>query len=302
MRITRKIGLAFACGGALFISACSASETASQAPGAEATAAANLPQGPTPEYAQKDGDTYMYVGAVTDEEKKQGEIAPVVSFRNLGLRGEVQRLERVGDNGVGIGTFECSAPCRVAKRTDLYGNITRQAVEPTTILAAAFRDAANGLMEVVKDRNVIGRENVSQPNVSVQNPSLSQLPTSASGFRQPDFAGRDRRYSMYRTRILEGLRDEGANFAGHYTIIRIGCGTGCTFNFVADRATGEVSDLPYGGEEQQMLTLRHSVASNTLNASWLADGLCMVQQARWTGTTFAISGEPMSSPDSSCSS
>lgn len=294
--------MALACGGTLLVSGCSASDTASQFPGTEATAAANLAQGLIPEYAQKDGDTYMYVGAVTDEEKKQGKVAPVVSFRNLGLRGEVQRLQIVGDNGLSVGTVECSAPCRVAKNSDLYGNITRQAVEPTSILAAAFRDAANGLMEVATSLNALERDNVSQPNPRSMVSVPTQLPTSSIAFHQPDFAGRDQNYSKYRTKILESLRVDGANFADHYTIIRIGCGTGCTFNFIADRATGRLSDLPYGGEEQQMLTLRHSVASNTLDASWFADGVCMVQQARWTGTTFTMSAEPMSSPNSSCSS
>lgn len=302
MSITRKIGLALACGAALVVSACSASNTASQVPEAEATAAANSPQGPTPEYAQKDGDTYMYVGIVTEEENKLGKMAPVVSYRNLGFHGDVQRLELVGDNGESLAMVECSTPCRVAKITDALGNVTRQAVEPTSIQGAAFRDAANGLMEIARDQNATGRENVSQPNASVQNSTFTQLPTSGGGFRQPDFTGRDRNYSMYRTRILEGMRDEGANFAGHYTIIQLGCGTGCTFNFLADRKTGKVSDLPYGGEEQQMLTLRHSVNSNILNATWFADGVCQVQQARWTGATFAINGEPLSSPESSCNS
>jgi hypothetical protein len=206
----------------------------------------------------------------------------------------------VGDNGVGIATVECSSPCRVAKLIDINQNSNRQAVEPTSILSAAFRDAANGLMDVVKDQNVL--EQISSPKSagSIQNPPSAPSPIISSGFRQPDFAGRDRKLSMYRTRILEGLRDEGANFAGHYTIIRMGCGTGCTSNTLADRVSGEVSYLPYGGEEMQMLTLRHSVTSNTIDASWFADGVCMVQQASWTGATFAFGKEPRSSPDSSC--
>src|SRR5271157_5772624 len=51
--------------------------------------------------------------------------------------------------------------------------------------------------------------------------------------RLPDFRGRDKKSSMFRTRIIEGMGD-GANFAGKYNVIQIGCGTGCRSYPVAD--------------------------------------------------------------------
>lgn len=300
MKINIKVCLAYGLIGANLLTACSSEDGEGQIEVDEATAAGNQAYAPTPEYSQKDGDTYVYVGDLSDEERQQGKSATVVSFRNLGLLGDVHTLEIIGDNDASMGTFECSAPCRVGKRTDVYGRVTREAVERDTILAAAFRDAANGLMEVAIDRRLeeVGSTSYSFGSASGSGPN--QPSQSASGFRHPDFKGRDREFSMYRTRIVEGMREEGANFAGNFTIIRIGCGTGCTFNLAANRATGEVHDLPYGGEEQQMLSLRHSVDSNIVNASWFADGACVTQRARWTGSGFQVDGDPKSSLESVC--
>jgi len=80
-----------------------------------------------------------------------------------------------------------------------------------------------------------------------QNPS-GGLPTDRvfqGQVRLPDFAGRDRKYASFRTRIREGM-STGPDFAGHYAIIQLGCGTGCSFVLVGDVATGQVYDFPYG--------------------------------------------------------
>ena len=43
---------------------------------------------------------------------------------------------------------------------------------------------------------------------------------------------------LYRTRIREQLQEEGINFAGHYTIAVMGCGTGCSISAVVDARNG----------------------------------------------------------------
>ena len=43
----------------------------------------------------------------------------------------------------------------------------------------------------------------------------------------------------FRTRIRDGAK-EGPNFAGHYTVIIIGCGTECASFVIVDAATGRV--------------------------------------------------------------
>lgn len=65
---------------------------------------------------------------------------------------------------------------------------------------------------------------------------------------------RDQRY--YRTVIREGAKSQ-VEFAGHYTVPRFGCGTGCTAFYIVDSATGRVydgfgiSDLPMHWIEKQ---------------------------------------------------
>lgn len=72
--------------------------------------------------------------------------------------------------------------------------------------------------------------------------------------RLPEFNGRDKKYKNYRTRIRNGL-NEGPNFAGHYSVVQIGCGTGCSFAFIADNQTGQVFDFPRGGEDNMYMQL-----------------------------------------------
>lgn len=83
----------------------------------------------------------------------------------------------------------------------------------------------------------------------------------------PDFRGRDREYNNFRTRIRDGMKD-GPNFAGHYTVIQIGCGTGCSFVIVADNKTGKPQGFPRGGEDNMYLTLSFEKRSRLLAAQW----------------------------------
>jgi hypothetical protein len=115
----------------------------------------------------------------------------------------------------------------------------------------------------------------------------------------PDFAGRDKKFAYLRSRIAAGLK-EGANFSNHYTIIQIGCGSGCTNNLLVDRATGEVHEMPWGGEYQQMLTFKYSVRSNLITVTWTSSGNCFSQRARWTGNDFAIRTAPSVVADTEC--
>lgn len=120
-------------------------------------------------------------------------------------------------------------------------------------------------------------------------------------YQTPDFAGRERAYSHLRTRILEGMR-EGANFSGHYTIVRIGCGSGCSNNLLVNRRTGHIHPIPFGGEQQQMLTFRHSVRSDVLTATWTDYETCNSQQVRWNGSGFEARSSPRVVSEALCRS
>jgi len=49
----------------------------------------------------------------------------------------------------------------------------------------------------------------------------------------------DRKAKEYQTALREGAQ-KGPNFAGHYTIVPIGCGSGCTKIAVVDAGNGKV--------------------------------------------------------------
>ena len=94
----------------------------------------------------------------------------------------------------------------------------------------------------------------------------------------PDFRGRDREFSSFRTRIRDGMR-EGPNFAGRYTLIQIGCGAGCSFVILADNQTGRPVSFPRGGEEHMYLSLDYRRDSRLVAAQWLDNGTskCVVE-------------------------
>ena len=64
--------------------------------------------------------------------------------------------------------------------------------------------------------------------------------------------------NTYRTVLRRGM-EEGVNFAGKYTIVTIGCGTGCMQHFVVDRETGKVMD-----KLQSSMRARYSIDSRLL--------------------------------------
>lgn len=59
----------------------------------------------------------------------------------------------------------------------------------------------------------------------------------------PDFINKFRKYCSYRLAIVSNMRD-GVNFAGNMAIVDIGCGTECSFSYVADLRTGKIYPTP----------------------------------------------------------
>lgn len=115
----------------------------------------------------------------------------------------------------------------------------------------------------------------------------------------PDFVGRDKGFANFRTRISNEMRT-GPNFAGHYAIVEIGCGTGCRFAFVGDVATGKMYQFPYGGEENYMLDLKYGVKSNSVSARWVKGENCYADYLEWNGTQFQSRGKSLIGPQSAC--
>lgn len=42
----------------------------------------------------------------------------------------------------------------------------------------------------------------------------------------------------FRTASREQIKEQGVNFAGHYTLVSVGCGTGCSISGIVDARTG----------------------------------------------------------------
>lgn len=102
--------------------------------------------------------------------------------------------------------------------------------------------------------------------------------------RLPDFAGRDRAFRQYRTRIREGM-GEGPDFAGEFSLIQIGCGTGCSRAFVASHRSGKVFEFPRGGEENLLMQFSRRLESRLLILQWgsYRDDACVIEYFEWTG-------------------
>ncbi len=125
------------------------------------------------------------------------------------------------------------------------------------------------------------RATSAKPTISLARINPSQLPVFRiyDGPRNfPDFAGRDSKFSTYRTRITNGMTD-GPTFAGEYSVIQIGCGTSCSFVYVADNRTGEVFNAPVGGEDNLSLELKYEVGSRLMTSQWgdYSGNKCFVQ-------------------------
>lgn len=105
----------------------------------------------------------------------------------------------------------------------------------------------------------------------------------------PDFEGRDRRFNDFRTRIRESM-SYGVNFAGHFSVIEIGCGAGCRLVFLGDLLTGQVFAGPVGGEDYMFLFIHYSPQSRALDAYWQTGfgdtGRCMKESTLWSGAGF----------------
>lgn len=110
---------------------------------------------------------------------------------------------------------------------------------------------------------------------------------------KPDFNSRPGA-SKYRTQILDEMK-RGANFSGHYSIVKVGCGTGCTFSYLVDVKSGRISGLPFGGEVYNMLSFSHRVDSNLIKVSWVEflDGddekpICVRQELVFENSEFNL--------------
>ena len=107
---------------------------------------------PTPSYKprfeDREGDTYFYATAPSEEDEKKGKaLGSVVSFRYLGERDGKHTIISVDDDGRTVLRYECSKPCKIIKRT-FRNEIDRVPYDTRSVLGAAFDDALNGSLRI----------------------------------------------------------------------------------------------------------------------------------------------------------
>jgi len=118
----------------------------------------------------------------------------------------------------------------------------------------------------------------------------------------PDFAGAQKPYADYRTRLTDGVKG-GVNFAGHYSLVQFGCGTGCNTGYMVDVTNGQVAPLPLGNLANTGIEYASRPDSAMLQTVWRSDMLtdangnrlnsdptptCVFENLLWQGGKFKV--------------
>lgn len=117
----------------------------------------------------------------------------------------------------------------------------------------------------------------------------------------PDFRGRDKAFNSFRTRIRNGM-NQGPSFAGEFSVIQIGCGTGCSFVVVANNRTGQPFEFPRSGEDSMYLTLKYQLTSKLMIAQW-ADydqSKCFIEHFLFDGSSWTALAKRDVGPIEAC--
>lgn len=91
---------------------------------------------------------------------------------------------------------------------------------------------------------------------------------------QPDFRT-DTAAWEFRTQIRSQCKENGINFAGHFTVVQWGCGTECSEFAIVDRITGHIyySSIYHSGINYLFNTLLCKPDSNmAIMNDWMLDG------------------------------
>ncbi|MGA1834283.1 hypothetical protein [Rhizobium wenxiniae] len=173
--------------------------------------------------------------------------------------------------------------------SDVYAHVASAAMLDSVVIwdAAYFRSVRGAPYTFDTGyRPIVWQPTVSQPAEAKRAISLarikpSQLPVARVYFgpnNLPDFSSQSATFRNFRTRISDGMA-AGPTFAGEFAVIQIGCGTSCSNAFLGNVRTGELFQLPVGGENNMNLALKYDLSSRLMTAQWSdADtGKCFIQ-------------------------
>ncbi len=106
---------------------------------------------------------------------------------------------------------------------------------------------------------------------------------------EPQFDGAQKDFRSFRTRIKTAVT-EGPVFAGHIAIAQFGCGTSCRSGLAIDLSTGNIVNLPLGGEQYPGSEWQVQKDSRLIKVIWSdfdADPKCHGQgYFEWNGSDF----------------
>lgn len=97
------------------------------------------PPAPTPNYSDKEGNTYFYVAAVSEDERKRGQASGTVNQYQYGGK-DASGAHIVFAPGM---TYTCGVPCKIIKAS----NGGRLAYNEGSIIGAVFQDAMRGFLK-----------------------------------------------------------------------------------------------------------------------------------------------------------
>lgn len=153
------------CGGS------SNNDTTTITPSAPPPPGANVPPLPPPpphNYDLKEGTTYSYIAAVSEEQEKRGQAAgDVLMFKYLGKSDGMNVVASVDDAGRMFGRSRCAEPCVIIKRDGMRSI----AFNTSSVIGAVFEDAMHGYLEVAPE----GRK------ASLEDEKISEIPKSFRG-------------------------------------------------------------------------------------------------------------------------
>jgi hypothetical protein len=133
------------------------------------------------------------------------------------------------------------------------------------------------------------------------------IPYKFSAFEVPVFRGKlappnfktDTAAWLYRTQIREQCKSEGINFAGHFTIVKWGCGSNCLDMAIVDRINGKISySKVLTSNDEPFYTIAYQKNSNiVIMDDWLMNdykGYIFCSEvwdlitAKWENTKFRV--------------
>lgn len=137
-------------------------------------------------------------------------------------------------------------------------------------------------------------------------PGFADVPAASlpPGFPpvQPDLADwNDWMRDRFQSIVEDGVK-AGPNFAGHYSLVALSCGTSCRFYHLSDLRTGKVIDMPFGGEASPEILVDFVADSRLIYTKQVGKDSteCVLQAWVFDGTGFGMQSEDTLPRDGTC--